>query len=394
MEKDALTSASQQEADSTQEAAAPPEPGVAAEKSEAPAEKAAVITSAPEAPRGTALTWSAVLVAIAALGLLGWHWFDTRERFAGLQAEVAQRLASSDAAGGEARLLAKQGQEATTTLQARLIDLEAKLAESQSQQVALDAMLQDLSRNRDDRLLAEIEQALGAAVQQLQLAGNVEAALIALQGADVRLAAAGRPQFLPLRKMIARDMERLKALPLADVHGIGLRIESVAAAVDSLPLAFEAKPAVAKEQAEAVAPTAPDGTWSGIARQIFGELWRELKSLIRIERLDRPDPVLLAPSHTFFLRENLKLRLLNARLALLQRDGAVFRQDVKQAQAWIERYFDTRAVPVQTAVATLKQMSAAQVDLELPNLNDSLTALRNLKVAKDAVRPASRDRGD
>lgn len=387
MEKDALTSAPQQDDASSQEAAAQPKSAAAAEtfaQAEAVAER--------EAPRGTALTWAAVLVAVAALGLLGWHWFDTRERFAGLQAEVAQRLASSDAAGGEARMLAKQGQEAAATLQARLIDLEAKLAESQSQQAAIDALLQDMTRNSDARLLSEIEQALGAAVQQLQLAGNVEAALIALQGADARLAAAGRPQFLPLRKVIARDMERLKALPLADVHGIGLRIESVAAAVDSLPLAFEAKPAAPEKAAAARA--AVDDTWTGFARQLAGELWREVKSLIRIERLDRPDPALLAPSHAFFLRENLRLRLLSARLALLQRDGAAFRREVQQSQAWIERYFDLRAAPAQTAVATLKQMGAAQVDLQLPALSDSLTVLRNLKMAQEAAPPAARNKGD
>ncbi len=386
MEKDALTSAPQQDDAPSPAAADQPKSDAAAETvAEAAAERAA--------PRGTALTWSAVLVAVAALGLLGWHWFDTRERFAGLQAEVAQRLASSDAAGGEARMLAKQGQEATTALQARLIDLEAKLAESLSQQAALDALLQDMTRNSDARLLAEIEQALGAAVQQLQLAGNVEAALIALQGADARLAAAGRPQFLPLRKVIARDMERLKALPLADVHGIGLRIERVAAAVDSLPLAFEAKPVVPPEQAAPV-PPAPDGSWTGFARQLAGELWREVKSLVRIERLDRPDPALLAPSHAFFLRENLRLRLLSARLALLQRDGATFRREVQQSQAWIERYFDLRAAPAQTAVATLKQMGTAQVDLQLPTLSDSLTVLRNLRAAKEAALPPARSKGE
>lgn len=387
MEKDALTSAPQQEAEAPQAANVSPEPGAAAGK-------AAEATVVREAPRGMTLTWAAVLAAVVALGLLGWHWFDTRERFAGLQAEVAQRLASSDAAGGEARLLARQGQETAAALQARLIDLEARLAESKTQQAALDALLQDMTRNRDDRLLAEIEQALAAAVQQLQLAGNVEAALIALQGADARLAAAGRPQFLPLRKVMARDMARLKALPLADVHGIGLRIESVAAAVGSLPLAFEAKPAAAMAPAAAAPAAVPDGTWAGFARHMLGELWREVKSLVRIERLDRPDPALLAPSHTFFLRENLRLRLLSARLALLQRDGAVFRREVQQSLAWIERYFDPSAASVQSAMATLKQMSVAQVDLELPNLNDSLTVLRNLKVTKEAATPSARDKGE
>ena len=229
-------------------------------------------------------------VAAAALGLLAWQSIETRDRIAELQQEVAHRLAAGDAAMGEARVVAKQNQEALAALQAKAGALEAKLAESQSQQAALDAMVQELTRNRDERLLAEIEQALNTAAQQLQLAGNVEAALIALQGADARLGAAGRAQYLPLRKVIARDIERLKALPLADVPGIALRIEGVVRAADTLPLAFEAKPRMEPAR-ETFVPAAVSGYWEAL----LGELWRELKSLIRVERLDRPNPALLSP---------------------------------------------------------------------------------------------------
>jgi uroporphyrin-3 C-methyltransferase len=236
----------------------------------------------------------AVWVAVVALALLAWQAIETRGRISELQQEVARRLAAGDAAAGEARIVAKQNQEALAALQAKAGVLEAKLAESQSQQAALDAMVQELTRNRDERLLAEVEQALNTAAQQLQLAGNVEAALIALQGADARLGGAGRAQFLPLRKVIARDIERLKALPLADVPGIALRIEGIVRAVDAMPLAFEAKPRVEPAGGTFV-PAATTGYWE----KLLGELWRELKSLIRVERLDRPDPALLSPSHAF-----------------------------------------------------------------------------------------------
>ena len=324
------------------------------------------------------LRQAAAWLALAALALAGWQWFDTRARMAELHEEVARRLAAGDAAAGEARALSRQNQEALAALQAKAGALEAKLAESQSQQAALDAMVQELTRNRDERLLAEIEQALNTAAQQLQLVGNVEAALIALQGADQRLAGAGRAQLLPLRKVIVRDIERLKALPLADTPGIALRIEGVIGAIDAMPLAFEAKPRIEPAQGRFVPASAP-GYWE----RLLGELWQELKSLIRIERLDRPDPALLSPTHAFFLRENLKLRLVNARLSLLQRNGKSFRQDIRQAQAWIERYFDTRAKPVQTALATLRQLAAADVGATLPNLQESLTTLRNLKTARE-----------
>jgi uroporphyrin-3 C-methyltransferase len=337
-----------------------------------------------------ALRRPAVLVALVALALLAWQWIETRVRLADLQQELAKRLSEGDAMAKESRVMAKQNLEALAALQAKVGALDAKLAESQSQQVALEAMYQELTRNRDERLLSEVEQSLNAAAQQLQLAGNVEAALIALQGADARLAAAGRSQFLPLRKVIARDIERLKALPLADVPGIALRLEAVIGMVDAMPLAFEAKP-----RAEAAKPprqpVASAGFWTGLG----AELWAEVKGLVRVERLDRPDPALLSPTHAFFLRENLKLRMVNARLALLQRDGKSFREDVKQAQAWIEQYFDTRAKPAQSALAALKQLGAAGVGVELPTLSESLTTLRNFKVARDRDVPpaAARTRG-
>jgi len=341
-------------------------------------------------PALAALRQPALWVGLAALALLAWQWTDSRARMAELQQEVARRLAGGDAAAAEARALAKQNQEALAALQAKAGALEAKLAESQSQQAALDAMVQELTRNRDERLLAEIEQGLTAAAQQLQLAGNVEAALIALQGTEARLAATGRTQFLPLRKVIARDIDRLKALPLSDVSGIALRLESVAGAVDALPLAFEAKPRIEPARGTFTSATVP-GYWE----KLLADLWAELKGLIRVERLDRPDPALLSPTHAFFLRENLKLRLANARLALLQRDGKTFKQDVRQAQAWIEKYFDTRAKPVQEAQATLRQLAATEVGAALPDLQESLTTLRNFKVARerDVPPPLPRPKG-
>lgn len=354
------------------------------QNNQASAEQAAPAQRAKSLLRQPA-TW----VALVALGLIVWQALDTRGRIAALHQEVSRRLAAADASASEARIAVRQNLEALAALQAKTADLDARLAESQSQQAALDAMVQELTRNREERLLAEVEQAISIAAQQLQIAGNVEAALVALQGADARLAASGRAHFLPLRKALARDIERLKALPLADVAGIALRLESIIAGVDGLPLAFEARPR-AEASSASFTPTPPADDWKARAGRLWSELWGEVKSLIRVERLDRPDPALLSPSHAFFLRENLKLRLVNARLSLLQRDGQSFRQDVTQAHDWLKKYFDTRSRAVQSALATLRQLDDADVGLALPGLQESLTTLRNLKIQRDRdVAPAA-----
>lgn len=312
-------------------------------------------------------TWVIVML----LALVLWQWLDLRFRVNELIARVAGETASAQ----ESRTLAKKGQESLEAVQARVAVLEAKLAEAQGQQLALEAMYQELSRSRDERLLAEIEQSLAIASQQLQLAGNVEAALIALQGADARLARAAQPQLQPLRKLIGRDIERLKALPNADVTGIALKLEGLVAAVDGLPLAFEQRPAVAK----APAKKKDEAWWTTLSN----ELWTEFRQLIRVERLDRNDPALVSPAQAVFLRENLKLRLVNARLALIARDGRSFREDLRQADEWLNRYFDATARPVQNADGIVRGLVALDIARDLPNLDDTLNAVRNFKLARD-----------
>ena len=325
--------------------------------------------------RGIALAVAALAVIFAAL------WINARLHLADVQEELARRLADSDAQTRDARATVRQMQESVQGLQGRVGALEAQLAESQGQGLAIEQMYQELSRSRDERVIAEVEQAVSMAAQQLQLAGNVEAALIALQGADARLARATTPQFLGVRKLIARDIDRLRALPTADVSGMALKLESVIASVDAMPLAFEQRPPRGEAPKKPAAAAVPPPAWERLAN----ELWTDLRQLVRIERIDgvgAADPGLLSPSQTVFLRENLKLRLVNARLALLSRDARSFREDMRQSREWLERYFDGRAKPVQAALATIKTLGAADLAVDPPTLNETLAALRNLKTSK------------
>ena len=345
-----------------------------------PTEQATAPVADPAPPAAAwrnALRRPAFAVAAVSIVIIVWQWVDTRTQVGELQQELARRLGEGDAVAREGRALARQGQEAQAALQAKVAVLEARLAETQSQAVALEAMYQELSSTRDERLLVEVEQAVVIAMQQLQFAGNVEAALVALQGAEARLVRSAQPQFLPVRKLIARDIERLKGTPGANFSGLSLKIESVVAAVDGLSLAYEQRPKpLAAKPAVAAKPASAD-YW----RELGADLWREVRQLVRIERIDHADPALLAPTQSYFLRENLKLRLLNARLALLQRDGKVFREEVRQSRELLERYFDNRAKPVQAAQAALAALAATDVGFDLPGLAETLAALRNLKFA-------------
>jgi len=313
----------------------------------------------------------AVIVALVALAVALWQMYSARQELDGVRQELAKRLADVDAQAKAGRVAADQLREAMREASVKIGVLESKLAESQSQQIALEALYQDLSRTRDEWAFAEIEQTLMMAGQQLQLAGNIKGALIALQAVDARLQTMNRPQHAALRNAIARDIARLKATPLIDVAGVSSRIDILLSTVDKLPLAAETRPA-----ADNAAPVHDAG--AGTAARFWREVWGDLRQLVRVQRIDRGDVPLLAPAQAFFLRENLKLRLLAARVALLTHDQAGFRSDLKVAREWLARYFDARDKAVSGAAALLAGLQSTDMNVELPDISATLNTMRTV----------------
>jgi uroporphyrin-3 C-methyltransferase len=329
-----------------------------------------------------------VIVFLLLLAALAW---STHNRMTHLRQDVARSLQKGDATNNETIALARQVQEQTKELQAKVAALESRQSEAQSQQLALEQLYQDLSKNRDEWALAEIEQVLSTASQQLQLAGNVQGALIALQNADRSLSRADKPQFITIRRAIAKDTEKLKALPGIDMAGVALRIDNVIAQVDMLPMLSDYKPVAPSELAKTTraksakpgAPAPAPNAFTTRLQQLWtgwtGEMWDEIRQLIRVRSVDTPEALMLSPSESYFMRENLKLRLLNARLALLSRNEPAFRSDLITAQETLAKYFDTRARSTQAAQATLRQVQANNLAIDMPTLADSLNAVRTYK---------------
>tara|TARA_R110001599_G_scaffold64023_3_gene178752 strand:- start:353096 stop:354298 length:1203 start_codon:yes stop_codon:yes gene_type:complete len=340
-----------------------------------------------------------IYVALLILALLlAAQWWFTNQQLSHLRSEVAQRMQSGDSINTETRVLAKSIDETTQALQAKVNVLENKQSETQNQQVAFEQLYQDLFKRRDDWVLSGVEQTLSVANQQLQLASNVAGALIALENADARLSRDDVAQFINVRRAIAHDIERLKALPNLDMTGIALRLDSVIDQIDNMPLLSDERPVesqIAPKNAalpkqsksdEIVAPTAEMSTaqrWALTFKnkwQSFStEMWGDIQQLVRVREVNNPDALLLSPTQAFYARENLKLRLLSARLGLLSRNESAFRSDMVAAQETINRYFDTRAKQTQNMQAMLKQIQTNKLSIDLPTLDESLSAVRNYK---------------
>ena len=312
----------------------------------------------------------ALLIAALALAAAAWSWSDSRERIRDLKTELGRRLAETGKEASEARLLARNADDAMRQVGEKVAHIESQMATSQQQQLSLEALYKDLSQGRDQWALAEIEQVLLTAAQQLQLAGNVKAAIIALEGADTRLQRLNKPQFTALRRAIATDLANLRAVPSLDEVGASARIEALVARLASWPLA--------SAQGSEAAP-APRTSAASNLRQ---ELWAELKRLAQIRRIDGNEAVLLPPGQVYFLRENLRLRLLSARLALLSQDQVAFRSDLNAVSDILNRYFNTRDAGVAAALKEVKRLSSLQIAQKLPGIDASLAALAALEASK------------
>ena len=318
-------------------------------------------------------------VALAATLVALWLAVDTRMNVQNIEMTAGGRLAELGAQSQGARNALTQVQAQVRDSLARVAELEARVADTQEQRVTLEEMYRELSRSADDRVLADVEQALLAASQQLQLAGNVRGALGALQAADARLARAEKLASTPLRRALAQDMDRLKAVPQADTAGLALKLDGLMQQVDALPLMIAETPALAR------ATRVKAGDEQGFARAAR-DLWDEMKGLVRIRELDTSEPQLLAPAQAYFLRENLKLRLLAARVSLLARDESTFRDDLRASQAWIGKYFDAKSRPAAAAIASLKQIAETPVVIATPDINASLAAVRTARAAREKAR--------
>jgi uroporphyrin-3 C-methyltransferase len=316
------------------------------------------------------------LTLVVLVVIFVWQWLDAQQQIRQMQQTLAQRLADADGSNKANQMLVLQNQEVVRELGGKLSLLESKYTETQNQRAALETLYQDLSSSRDQMLLAEVEQLLLIAGQQLQLASNVKAALIAMQQADSRLLRADRAALSGLRKVIGSDMNKLRALPNVDATGINTRLDSLIALVSAMPLAQDAHGVVPAAPA-AAQPAA--GTW----QKLLQEIWQEARHLVRIENTQKSELPLLSPTQTFFLRENLKMRLLSARLALLSRDETSFKRDIKTSQEWVKLYFDVKSTEGAQMVSTLQKLNASSISIDLPDISGSLEAVRRYRASHE-----------
>lgn len=352
-----------------------------------PASATASSTIAPPATRW----WAAIAALLLVLGVLALALaWKTDQRVASLEQELVKRQQDSARQAVEALMLAKQANEGMGAAAAKVALLEARVAEVALQRTQLEDLIQSLSRSRDENLLVDIEAAIRMALQQGAITGSTEPLVLVLRQSDERLARYSQPRLEGVRRAIARDLDRVKSIGATDVASLTIKLDEAMRMVDELPMLAVAEPRrepqrpalpASAARAAAAAASSPAPAWSLPAawgeawRSVSSRVWDEVRSLVRVTPVDHPDAALLAPEQAFFVRENLKLRLLNARLALLSRQFAIAQADLLNAQTMIDRYFDRGSRRATAAVELMKQVAQQSRQLVLPRPDDTLAAL-------------------
>lgn len=252
--------------------------------------------------------------------------------------------------------------------------------------LSLEKINKTLGRDRSGWIVAEAGQLLRIANHRLHLARDIDSAVIALKAADHQLRLLANPRYLPVRKIIAREIASLQALERADIPGIALRLGNMAETVDRLPIIY--KPEVADSSAgnsggksadDTPTKEVKDNTTKPAKPSVWKKIWRDLIGLVQIRDTGIPYKILLPPKQEYFLRENVRLMLYSAQQALLQGNTEVYQQNLKAARKWIKLYFDIDSRVTRAALDDLDNLLGKNIVEKLPNVSGSLTALRQLQ---------------
>ena len=313
------------------------------------------------------LAWALVGLVAAALLIAGLLW----QKLGLIQEQLARQSADSTAVSVEARAMAKQAQELARETAAKHAVMDARLSEVALQRTQLDELMKSLSRSRDENLVVDIESAIQLAQQQSQLTGSLEPLLAALRTADQRVARAAQPRLNPLQRAMARDVDRIKAATVADTPSLLVKLDELVRMTDELPVANAVGATSPGPATKSSAPSKSLTWW----QSTLATLEDEVRRLVRVSRIEQPEASLLSPEQSFFLRENLKLKLLNARLGLLARQTDSARADLGAAIHVINKYFDPASRKTQAAMNVALQVQSQMRNLELPRLDGTLAAL-------------------
>lgn len=307
----------------------------------------------------------AIIVAVGFISYIGWEKSNRQQSIITAQQQQLEQIRQQQAQIDEQ--VQKQLQQNTLTQNQELNALKETIT----------AFLKQNQHSRRDWLIAEAEYLIKLANHRLVLAHDVTTSIHALRAADDRLREVGNPRFIPLRQALAFDIQQLNSTPIIDIVGLSLKLNTIQKQIEALPLKTPDPKTIEKKNQQETQLSQADG-W----QKIPAAIWQDLLKLFQIQRHDERIQPLLSPEHRFFLVQNLKLQLEQARLALLNNQPVIYKDRIQQAQQWIKRYFNNQHSLSQSVNKNLAELAQAKLNVTLPDISSSLAKLQLLNSGK------------
>ena len=356
-----------------------------------------VSSSASKTGAGRILASLALLFGLAAISCsayLGWMLMQQQERDRSLS------------------IMAETNYEHIQTFQRALDDAKNSLAaernartqaENRLQQALSDAnavldghtrrLLSLTATTTDDWRLAEVEYLLRLANQRILISKDAQTALNLLQAADQIVLELGNPQLFTLREAIANDSAAIAMVGELDLDGVFLKLAAQARQIDKLLLLrvpeFTSQPAPPIHNlagaSELAAPVSLTESWLARLQEIAQSTWAELKSLVVIQQRGSDIKPLLPPEQQYYLRNNLRLLINQAQLALLDGRAIPYRESLTEAVSLLENYFPLEQAANQQMVSELAALAAVTVTADYPDVSDSLLAIKAVFAEQDRL---------
>ena len=338
---------------------------------------------------GRGIATGALVLSLIALGASGFLFVQGQNVLKQQEMRIGQDLNKAALGNSENAALLQS----TLAKQAELDAQLSKILQNESDTAqTLDGIHRayaELLKGRVNWLVDEIEVTLNTASQQLLLSGNVPVATAVLENVEQRLSRFEQPELLPIKQAISQDLAALKNRPYLNVSATALRLDRLESAVDSLPLLVDS---TMNAQNAEPAPTSKAGSFWTRAWDNTSEL---VKSMVEVRKLDNNDAMLIGSEQVFYLRENLRMRLLDARLALLQHNSEVYQNDLAAIEETVKRYFDVQSPNTQTWLKEVGELKSVEIRMiSDESLKASLAAVRdyqnNVRTALPVVLPESK----
>ena len=320
------------------------------------------------------ISYLGLLIALLAAAGTGYQWNEQRSS-GGLIAQMTEFSADLDAANAALKRLTSNGQKADDQLDALSAQFNDQLEELPARVEHVERTLETLpgiaSNARSAWLLAEVEYLLRMANVQLNLAGNIDVSLKALDFADEKLRDLGDPGLMPVRSKLNDERAALRAVPRPDTEGIVMSLGGLSRSIASLPLANHAPDRYGYPGKTKMVESGWQRAWRVIVDA--------LKSIITVKRDEESVTPLMSDASESMLIRSLDLELQTAKLAILRNQPNLYRDSLQAVGDRLNNYFDTDAPAVKAARDAVSELLEAELPQTLPDISGSLALLLQIQ---------------